>query len=350
MVVQEQLERIIRNINAWNQWRQRQPEIGPDLSGAYLSGANLSRANLSKANLSGADLSGADLSGADLSGADLFRAYLSRANLNGANLSGAHLTEAYLTEADLSGADLSEADLTEAYLYGAYLIDTNLCRAYLCKANLSHAYMLRTFLGELDLRSVKGLETVIHKGPSHLSINTLYRSNCNIPEEFIRGTGAPDSLIEYTRWLATRPPEYYTCFISYASKDQPFVEQLYTDLQYNGIGCWLVSEDLGIAEKFRQRIDASIRQYDKLVLVLSEHSVASPWVEKEVKTALDKEKKLKRTVLLPVKLDNTAIKTDQAWIADIQYTRHIGDFTRWKALEEYQKALSRLLHDLKAQA
>ncbi len=350
MVVQEQLEQLIHNINEWNQWRQRQPEIGPDLSGSYLGGANLSRANLSKANLSGADLSGADLSGADLSGADLFRAYLSRANLNGANLSGAYLAEAYLTETDLCGANLSEADLSEAYLYGAYLIDTNLSRAYLCKANLSHAYMSRTFLGELDLCSVKGLETVIHRGPSHLSINTVYLSRCNIPEVFVRGTGAPDSFIDYMRWLATRPPEYYTCFISYASKDQPFVEQLYTDLQHHGIGCWLVPEDLQIAEKFRQRIDTSIRRYDKLLLVLSEHSMTSPWVEKEVKAALDKEKKLKRPVLFPVKLDNTAIKADQAWVADIQYTRHIGDFTNWKALDEYQKALSRLLRDLKAQA
>jgi hypothetical protein len=350
MAVQEQLERLIHSINEWNQWRIQQPEICPDLSGAYLSGANLSKANLSKANLSGADLSGADLTEACLSGADLFRAYLSRANLSGANLSGANLTEAYLTEADLSGADLTEAYLTEAYLFGAYLIDTNLSRAYLSQTNLSHSYMSRTFLGELDLRSVKGLETVIHKGPSHLSINTLYLSHCNIPEIFVRGTGAPDSFIEYMSLLATRPPEYYICFISYASKDQPFAEQLYADLQHHGVCCWLVSEDLQIAEKFRQRIDASIRHYDKLLLVLSRHSVASPWVEKEVKTALDKEKKTKRPVLFPIKLDNTATETDKEWVAAIQYTRHIGDFTRWKALDEYQKALNRLLRNLKVQA
>jgi hypothetical protein len=31
--------------------------------------------------------------------------------------------------------------------------------------------------------------------------------------------------------------------------------------------------------------------------------------------------------------------------ADIKHTRHIGDFTRWKDHDAYQKALDRLLRD-----
>jgi hypothetical protein len=47
-----------------------------------------------------------------------------------------------------------------------------------------------------------------------LSINSLYLSEGEIPETFLRGTSAPDSFIEYIHALAAKPIEYYTCFIS----------------------------------------------------------------------------------------------------------------------------------------
>jgi hypothetical protein len=34
----------------------------------------------------------------------------------------------------------------------------------------------------------------------------------------------------------------------------------------------------------------------------------------------------------------------------VSRTRHIGDFTRWKEHDAYQKALERLLRDLKVEA
>src|SRR5882757_326767 len=80
---------------------------------------------------------------------------------------------------------------------------------------------------------------------------------------------------------------------------------------------------------------------DKLLLILSEHSVRSPWVETEVETAFSKEHKTGKLALFPVKLDNTVEETEQVWAADIQRTRHIGDFTRWKEHDEYQKGLNR---------
>ena len=35
--------------------------------------------------------------------------------------------------------------------------------------------------------------------------------------------------------------------------------------------------------------------------------------------------------------------TTEQWADDIRRTRHIGDFTRWKEHDAYQKALDRLL-------
>jgi len=156
------------------------------------------------------------------------------------------------------------------------------------------------------------------------------------------------SFITYMKSLIVNPIEYYSCFISYSSKDEAFAKLLYSDLQTEHVRCWFAPEDLKIGERFRPKIDEAIRLHDKLLLVLSKSSVASPWVETEVESAFEREHKEKRTVLFPIRLDNAVMETDEAWAADIRRTRHIGDFSEWKNHESYQTGFARLLRDLKA--
>jgi hypothetical protein len=99
---------------------------------------------------------------------------------------------------------------------------------------------------------------------------------------FLKGTGADDTFITYVRTLVGKPIEYYSCFISYSSKDDAFAKRLYTDLQQEGVRCWFAPEDMKTGDEIRSRIDEAIRIHDKLLLVLSEHSVESTWVKKEV--------------------------------------------------------------------
>jgi hypothetical protein len=130
----------VRGMAAWKAWRDENPNIRPDLSGADLRGANLSEADLSGADLdeiSDAYLSSADLRAANLSGANLNGADLTRANLSGARLSGAHLSGAKLVRAFLGDASLRGTNLCGAVLEGAALVDVDLtgadltgCRVY----------------------------------------------------------------------------------------------------------------------------------------------------------------------------------------------------------------------------
>lgn len=113
----EHLAKLKKGVKRWNQWREQNPRIEPDLSGA----------SLQKAYLYGANLSGTDLSKADLRGRYLTEGDLSGAHLSGANLRGAHLREANLSRADLSGADLRSAILVRTNLEGANL---TACRVY----------------------------------------------------------------------------------------------------------------------------------------------------------------------------------------------------------------------------
>jgi hypothetical protein len=58
--------------------------------------------------------------------------------------------------------------------------------------------------------------------------------------------------------------------------------------------------DLRIGDKILDEIDAAIRLRDKALLILSEHSTKSDWVEDEVTARLEEERKREQIVLFPI--------------------------------------------------
>lgn len=370
----EHLEILKQGVEVWNNWRMGNLDIVPDLSSSFLNNFKLSKVNLNNADLSFTELIKADLSfaklnnaglsftnlhKADISDASLIKADISRSLISYAKLIRAKFDFAdlrnssfYYTDLSYAGlnyADLSHASLGKANLSYATLHDTTFNNTKLEDTKFKNAIVGGTIFSSTDLRGAIELETVKHVAPSEIGISTIYLSEGKIPEIFLRGCGVPDEFITYMRSLVAHPIQFYSCFISYSSKNQLFADRLYADLQNKGVRCWLASEDLKIGDRIRVGIDESIRFHDKLLLVLSKHSVASDWVEQEVETALGRERREKRTVLFPIRLDDTVMKIDTGWPALIKNTRNIGDFRKWKNPEAYQKAFDRLLRDLKAE-
>jgi TIR domain/Pentapeptide repeats (8 copies) len=311
MANDEHVALLKKGVDAWNEWRVLNKWIRPDLSGAELSGANLAGAELVRADLSAADLYGADLSGADLSGADL-------------------------TEADLVNADLNDATLIQASLLGAELTGMD----------LTEAVLIETVFGATRLAEVKGLDQCHHMGPSIVDFQTLKNSG-PLPIAFLRGVGLPENLIEYLPSLLNEAIQHYSCFISYSSKDKAFAERLHADLQNKGVRCWFAPHDMPTGAKIIDAIDEAIRLRDKVLLVLSEGAIESDWVEGEVTRALDEERKRKQLVLFPVRIDDAVMQTSEAWARLLHGQRNIGDFTRWKEHDNYQKSFERLMRDLR---
>jgi hypothetical protein len=200
--------------------------------------------------------------------------------------------------------------------------------------------------GNTDLSDVKGLDSCIHWGPSTIDHRTLQRSG-PLPLTFLRGVGLPERLIEYLPSILEQAIQFYSCFISYSSKDQKFADRLHADLQNKGVRCWFAPHDMPIGAKIIDAIDEAIRLRDKVLLILSEHSVASDWVEEEVTRALDEERSRKTTVLFPIRVDDAVLNTNEAWARGQRIQRNIGDFRRWKNHDAYQKVLERVLRDLK---
>jgi hypothetical protein len=347
MANDEHVKILSQGVEVWNKWRHDNPDTRPNLSRANLSFADFIGADLSHANLSFANLIYPNLSGADLSGADL-----SNAKLSDAKLSFASLRSADLSETNLRGANLRGANLRDANFSNARLNETNCSDTDLQNADFRNAIFLGTIFAYTDLSVARGLDSVRHYGPSEISISTLYRSAGSIPEAFLRGCGVPDDFITFipSHFDLQQAIQFYSCFISYSTKNQDFAERLHTDLQAKHVRCWFAPEDLKIGDRFQERIEDSIRVYDKLLIILSGESISSRWVEREVNAAFEHEQKQNRTLLFPIRLDDTVMDCNQAWAADIRRSRHIGDFTGWKNHDSYQKAFARLMRDLKAES
>ena len=178
---------------------------------------------------------------------------------------------------------------------------------------------------DTNLAGAAGLEEREHCGPSCLDHRTLQRSG-PLPLAFLRGVGLPDNLIEYLPSLLNQPIQFYSCFISYSSKDEEFAERLHADLQNKGVRCWFAPHDMPIGAKILDTIDEAIRLRDKVLLVLSEGAIASDWVEDEVTKALDEERAAQQIVLFPVRLDDAVLETTEAWARSCADSRNIGDF------------------------
>jgi hypothetical protein len=311
MANDEHVEILARGVTGWHAWRSKNRRVSPDLSRV-------------------------EFVDADLQGVDLHSVNFSDTNLSATNL--------YL--ADLSGAKLYGANLTRADLNMAVLLD----------AELAAALFGRTKLAALDLRRAKGLEAARHQGPSSIGIDTVFASDGKIPEPFLKGVGVPDTFIAFIRSLAANPIKFYSCFISYSTKDEVFANRLYDELQAR-VRCWFAPQDIQGGKKIHEQIDEAIQAHDRLLIILSEHSMKSEWVKTEITKARRREVKENRRVLFPIRL--VSFQALQAWEcfdADLGKDSakeirqfYVPDFSRWReGREEYLREVDRLLRDLRA--
>lgn len=163
------LAMLKKGVTAWNRWREKNPDVIPQLSGIHLAlgkYSHLEGYNLDNANLAGfhgtvvsfrrASLVGANLDKAEFQESDFKEANLTKASLKGivavdTNFDRAILKEANLNEASIRFSTLIEANLENANLRTAHLSSVNLSRAILSKGNLSDSKLFDIDFRESNL-------------------------------------------------------------------------------------------------------------------------------------------------------------------------------------------------------
>lgn len=277
----------------------------------------------------------------DFSGANLSHARFDDSILRGIDFHGATFEGAFLVDADLSRADLRGVSFKHAFLNG-----TNFNRAQLAGADFTGAELSRTLLTDVDLSEVKGLDAVHHMTPSEISLSTLTASQFKVSPAFLRRAGVSRGLIDDLAKGQRFARQYETCFLSYSSKDRPFADKLYRSLEDASVRVFWDWFDVLPGESLRDQIVEAIHQHDRLIVVLSDHGMASDWVRQEIELAWYH----KRDSLVPIRLCD--IDKVRAWTAkheklpDIVGLFPILDFSTWRNESEYAHAVSLLLRSL----
>jgi len=125
-------------------------------------------------------------------------------------------------------------------------------------------------------------------------------------------------------------------FISHSSKDKQFVRKLAADLVANDVKVWLDEQRILVGDSIPEKIAQGLAESDFFLIVVSENSVASAWVKKELSGALVHEIERREVIVLPIKLDGAKMPGS---IAEKKY----ADFTA-----SYNVALKDLLTSIKA--
>jgi hypothetical protein len=145
---------------------------------------------------------------------------------------------------------------------------------------------------------------------------------------FLTGCGLPDDLIKYILGSRKEGGRYFSCFISHSTKDMDFVIRLSEDLKSAGVRCWLSEDDLKIGDKMLDSFHDAIGTNDRLIIVCSESSVGSSWVEDEILRAFSLERKRgQHSIVVPIRIDDAVLEAQSGWAAKLRDTRNIGDFT-----------------------
>ena len=182
-----------------------------------------------------------------------------------------------LIKADLKQANLSRADFSGADFSGSHLTAADLREANVEKSHHSNTVFADSDLSDWEIESAK-----LHRaGLSNQAIN--------------------DIVYKLFDLRATQAIQISPLFISYNHEHGPFIDNLEPEFNKRGIRFWRDIHHT-TAGRLEKQVDRAIRYNPTVLLVLSEHSTKSDWVQHEVRTARKLEIETGRDVLCPVSL------------------------------------------------
>jgi hypothetical protein len=188
-----------------------------------------------------------------------------------------------------------------------------------------------------------------------LKENRFFCGECqhHLNRKIASGAITQDQLIAALRLVNRARGPGLTCFISYSHKDGEFAKRLYSSMRRKNIQVWMAAKDIRVG-KIHEQLEMSIKLYDKLLLVISEKSMASDWVKSEIRWAIEAGLQEKKEKLLPIRLaDMDSIRRWRYFDADYgkdlarevrEYLIH--DFSTWQDRKAFEKSFASLIKAL----
>ncbi len=139
-------------------------------------------------------------------------------------------------------------------------------------------------------------------------------------------------------------------FVSHSAKDRDFVEREIVQLLHShGIETWYSTDDIGAGVKWERSLREGLKSCDWFLVVLSNESVKSEWVEAEVHWALDERKGR----IIPVRIDDCdeadlhlklrqiqATSEDYLRVSDFLVTKQALESVSWLEAVKHAKTLN----------
>lgn len=125
-------------------------------------------------------------------------------------------------------------------------------------------------------------------------------------------------------------------FLSHSHSDKPFARRLAADLRRSGHSVWIDEAEINIGDSLITKIRSGLDRVDFVAAILSETSLQSEWVQRELEIASNREIDERRVVVLPLLVEDVELP---GFLKGKLY----GDFRR---AEAYDDSLSRLVRAL----
>ena len=140
-------------------------------------------------------------------------------------------------------------------------------------------------------------------------------------------------------------------FICHSSADHGFVEKLAKRMKRDDFDVWIDDWELKVGDSIVEKINEALKESSFFVIVLSEHSIGSDWVQRELNSTLMRQISKKDIKVLPILLDIEqdrvppllgdiyAARFSADLLTESEYSKFIepiGEKAKSKSLRQYQ--------------
>ena len=118
-----------------------------------------------------------------------------------------------------------------------------------------------------------------------------------------------NSFAQQQRVINSKSENSRAVFISYSSEDKVVADAVCKSLESRNIGCWVAHRDIAGGERWTASIIDALSKAKAMVLILSNRSMGSPHVHRELERAVEK-----NIDIIPLRIENISLTKEYEYL------------------------------------